>query len=58
MVLDVDGFDGRVCVEKFGDEEIVPCGGNLHHFLGSKRVFVASQDADDQLQLRVEIEYA
>ena len=58
VILDVDGFDGGVGVEQFGDEQVVPSRRNLQHFVGAKGVLVAGEQAHDQLQLGIQIEDA
>ena len=58
MILDVDGFDGGVGVKQLGDEEMIPSGGDVHHFRGSEGVLITRQNANDQLQFRIQIENA
>ena len=58
MILDVDGFDGGVGVKQLGDEEMIPSGGDVHDLLGSEGVLVARQNANDQLQFRIQVENA
>jgi hypothetical protein len=47
-------FDGWVREQEFRYEKVIPRGRDFEDFVGAKRVFVASQDAHQKLQLWVD----
>ena len=58
VILDIDCLHSRVRVKKLRDEEMIPCAGDLHHFIGPEGILVAGQKADDKFQSRMQIEHS